>query len=1101
MKHKDGGLCGIKSNHIQLNKSNFNKKLNIQSPKTHTMRKFALMLVLLLLAGVQVVLAQTTITGVVTSADDGQPIPGAAVQVKGTTIGVTTDIDGRYSLRVPANSQILEYRFVGMTTKEVTIGTQTVINVILETEAMDIEGVVVTALGISREAKSLGYSVQDVGAEDLTRTGNTSLLGALQGKVAGVEIKPSSGMPGASSQFNIRGARSFTGNNTPLYVVDGMPISSTPAYSTGNSVTGSDISNRAIDINPADIESIEVLKGQAAGALYGIRASNGVIIITTKSGKNNKVGRPVVTLSHTSSFDQVSRTPDYQTTYAQGTGGNYNPTSSMSWGPKINDLPNDPIRGGNTNNALTEEWGLQEGKFYVPQLAEGGLHPWVTPQVFNNWDDYFQTGYTMTNNISISQANTEGNYSIGFSNTDQSGVALNTGMTRYNVRASAEKNLNENFTTGFSANYSTVTIDKLSGANDGSLAGVLAAPSSYNLKGYPYFRPGEPTRQIYYRGGSFDNAYWVEHNNTFNENTNRFFGNAFINYKTDLDENKTLNLRYQAGTDTYSTHLQDIFGYGSRGNSRGVIDNYGTTNSIFNSLFTGTFDWNITNDFNFNIVLGNEINHENTKGYTETGRDFNFPGWNHIGNASVVVANESQWANRTVGVFGSMLLSWKSMIFLNATGRNDVVSTMPRGNRTFFYPSVGLSFVATEMAALQDIDWLSYAKIRASYAEVGQAGTFYENFFLAPNYEGGFWVGAPIQYPIGGISSYIPSQDLYDPNLKPQNTKSTELGIDLKFFNNRLGIDYTFSKQNVTDQIFPVPLAGSTGAATLVMNGGAVTTDAHEIMLYMVPIRTNDFSWNINLNYTKLTNMVDELAPGVESIFLGGFVTPQVRAGIGNTFPVIYGSTFVRDDNNNIVVVDNPGAWNHGFPQAGDPGVIGEVSPDFILNGTTSFIYKSLSLSAVIEWKEGGQMYSGSNGLLDLYGMSAVTEDRESTFIYDGVKPDGTPNDIVRGGPNDPFNAVEDLYANVLSNIDEYYIHDNSFVKLREVSLRYQLPRNLYKTATAGVSLYARNFLIWSALRNIDPETSQGNTNMGGSFERFSLPQTTSIGFTIDVTF
>jgi TonB-linked SusC/RagA family outer membrane protein len=1064
------------------------------------MRKFALMLVLLIFAGVQVVLAQTTVTGTVTSSEDGKGIPGATVLVKGSTVGLTTDMSGQYKINVPASGRILQFSFVGMKTKEVTIGNQTVINVVLDPDIMDIEGVVVTALGISREKKSLGYAVQDVGAEDLTRTGNNSLLGALQGKVAGVEIKPSSGMPGASSQFQIRGARSFTGNNTPLYVVDGMPISSTPAYSTGNSVTGSDISNRAIDINPADIESIEVLKGQAAGALYGIRASNGVIIITTKSGKNNKVGRPVVNFSHTSSFDQVSRTPDYQTTYAQGTGGNYVPTSSMSWGPKINDLPNDPLRGGNVVNDLTNEWGLQEGKFYVPQLDQAGLNPWVTPQVFNNWDDYFQTGYTMTNNISISQATNEGNFSLGFSNTDQTGIALNTGMTRYNVRANAERNLNKNFTTGFSANYSTVTIDKLSGANDGSLAGVLSAPSSYNLKGYPYFRPGEPTRQIYYRGGSFDNAYWVEQNNTFNENTNRFFGNAYVNFKTELDASKTLNIRYQAGADTYTTHLQDIFGYGSRGNSRGVIDNYGTTNTIFNSLLTGAFDWNITEDFDFNFVLGNEINHENTKGYTETGQNFNFPGWNHIGNASVVTANESQFANRTVGVFGSLSLSWKSMIFLNATGRNDVVSTMPRDNRTFFYPSVGASFVATEMSSLQDIDWLSYAKVRASYAEVGQAGTFYENFFITPNYEGGFWVGAPISYPIGGISAYIPSDDRYDPNLKPQNTKSTEFGIDLKFFNNRFGIDYTYSKQNVTDQIFPVPLAGSTGASTLVMNGGAVTTDAHEIVFYVTPIKTKDFTWDINLNYTKLTNMVDELAPGVESIFLGGFVTPQVRAGIGNTFPVIYGTSFVRDDNGNIVVVDNPGAWNHGFPQAGDPDVIGEVSPDFILNGTTSLSYKSLSLSAVFEWKQGGEMYSGSNGLLDLYGMSAVTEDRESTFIYPGVKPDGTPNDIVRGGPNDP-RAVENLYANVLSNVDEYYIHDNSFVKMREVSLRYRLPKNIYKTATAGISLYARNILIWSALRNIDPETSQGNTNMGGSFERFSLPQTTSYGFTIDVTF
>ena len=1057
------------------------------------MKRLCVFLACVVFVGINFLQAQTVqITGTVTSSEDGMPVPGASVMVKGTTIGTATNADGQYSLAVPQTATTLVVSFVGYSAQEVAIGGRTVVNVVLESDFLQLEEIVVTALGIRRDKKALGYAVQAVTEEDIVRTGNTNLLGALQGKVAGVDIKPSSGMPGASAQFQIRGARSFTGNNTPLYVIDGMPVSSTPAYSTGNSVTGTDFSNRAIDINPADIESIDILKGQAAAALYGIRASNGVIIITTKSGRNNQVGRPVVSISHNSSFDVVSRVPDYQTTFAQGTNGNYVNNSSMSWGPKIENLPDDPTFGGNNFG--------QPGLYRVVQLEQAGLDPWVKPQVYNNWTDYFERGYTMSNNINVSQATNEGNFALGFSNTNQSGIALNTGMSRYTARANAERNLSKNFKVGFTSNYSKVDIDKLSGANDGSLTGVLAAPSSYNLKGIPNHRPGEPTRQIYFRGGSFDNPYWVPNNNTFNEKTDRFFGNAFVDFNSELGSGMKLNLRYQAGADTYTTHIQNIFGYGSRGNSRGVINNFGTTNSTFNSLLTATFDWQINSDLDFNIMIGNELNNGTSKAYTETGQNFNFPGWNHIGNASVVTANESQYNNRTVGLFGNVSLSWKSMLFLNATGRNDIVSTMPRDNRTFFYPSASVSFVATELEPLKNISWLSFGKVRASYAEVGQAGNYYDNFFVSPAYGGGFWIGTPIQYPIGGISAYIPSYSLYDPNLKPQNTISYEFGIDLKFLNNRLGIDYTYSKQNVTDQIFAVPLAGSTGSGSLVMNGGAVTTDAHEIVLYTTPVKTRDFQWDLNFNYTLVTNMVDELAPGVESIFLGGFVTPQVRAGIGNTFPVIYGTSFVKDDNGNLVVVDNPGAWNHGYPQAGDPGVIGEVSPDFILNGTTAFSYKSISLSAVFEWKQGGQMYSGSNGLLDLYGMSAVTEDRESTFIFKGVKPDATPNDIVRGGPSDPL-AFQRLYTDVLSNVDEYYIHENSFVKLREISLRYQLPRNFYKTANAGVSIFARNILIWTALRNLDPETSQGNTNMGGSFERFSLPQTTSYGFSLDITF
>ncbi|SHE71018.1 TonB-linked outer membrane protein, SusC/RagA family [Mariniphaga anaerophila] len=1065
------------------------------------MKKIAFYFSILLFMGLSAVNAQTRIiTGKVTSGEDDMPIPGVSILVQGTTLGSVTDIDGNYSLQVPESAQVLVFSFVGMSTQDVAINGRAVINVVLQPQSIGVDEVVVTALGIRKDKKALGYSVQAIAEEDLVRTGNSNLLGAMQGKIAGVDIKPSSGMPGASSQLVIRGARSFTGNNTPLYVVDGMPIASTSPYSTGSSVTGADVANRALDINPADIESIDILKGQSAAALYGIRASNGVILITTKSGRGMAVGKPVVTINHNSSFDVVSRTPDYQTTWAQGSYGVYSPTASFSWGPKISELPNDPARGGNTDNQYTAEWGKQEGKFYVPQLAQAGLNPWKTPQVYNSWDDYFQTGYTNSNNINVSQATKEGNFALGLSVTDQSGIALSTGMTRYNAKAAGERNLNKNFKVGYSANYSKSNIDKLSGANDGSLTGVLAAPRSYDLKGTPYHYPGNPYRQIYFRGGSFDNSYWIPDNNTFNEKNERFFGNGYVNFITTLSDGMNLSLRYQAGTDTYTTHLQDIFGYGSRGNSKGVIDNYGTTYALFNSTATANFDWIINDEMEFNAMLGNELNHSTSKTYSQTGTDFNFGGWNHIGNANIVTGNESQNSYRDVGVFGSLSFSWRSMLFLNATGRNDIVSQMPRGNRSFFYPSVSLGFVLTELESVKNAEWLSFAKIRASYAEVGQAGRYYQNYYATPSYGGGFWLSDPVQYPIEGINSYVPNTTQYDPNLKPQNTQSYELGADLKFFNNRFGIDYTYSQQEVTDQIFAVPLAGSTGASSLVMNGGAVKTESHEIMMYITPVRTRDFQWDMSFNFASVKNNVIELAEGVESIFLGGFVTPQVRAGIGNTYPVIYGVSFAKDDAGNIIVEDNPGAWNHGMPKTGEPGVIGEVSPDFILGATNTFSYKNVSLSAVFEWKNGGEMYSGSNGLIDLYGVSKVTEDRQSTFIFKGVKPDGTPNDIVRGGATDP-DALQDLYTNVLSNIDEYYIHENSFVKLRELSLRYKFAKPIYKTLNVGVSLYSRNILLWTALRNLDPETSQGNNNMGGSFERFSLPQTTSYGFGFDITF
>jgi TonB-linked SusC/RagA family outer membrane protein len=1044
---------------------------------------------------------QKTITGTVTGADDGQPVIGCTVQLKGTSIGITTDVNGKYSLTIPQNAATLVFSFIGMKSQEVEIGTRTVIDVVLQSELVGLNEVVVTAFGVSREKKAIGYSVQDIKNDVIERTGNTDLAGAMQGKLSGIDIKPSSGMPGASSQITIRGSRSFTGNNNPLYVIDGMPVSSNADIQsgsggnfsvTGYGVTGSDISNRAVDLNPADIESINVLKGQAAAALYGIRASNGVILITTKSGRNNKIGKPVISISHTSAFSRVSRNPDYQATYAQGNNGVYNPTSSLSWGPKIVDLPDDPVNGGNANG--------HPGEFYVPQLALGQIEDaWVTPQVFDNWKRYFRTGYSATNNIMISQASEGGNFALGLSQTSQSGVALSSGMNRWNGKFSAERKLSKNFTTGFNSNFSKTDIDKLPTANDAALAGVLGAPVSYDLKDYPYFVPGDPYTHIYYRGGSWDNPYWSARHTVFNEKTDRFFGNGYISYLATLNESMNLKIRYQLGADSYTTNFQDIFEYGHAG-TNGMIDNYGITSFTVNSLFTVNYDWTINNNLILNAMVGNEFDHNNSKTYSEHGEDFNFGGWAHISNANIVTANESQNQNRTVGFFGSLSLSYKSLFFLNGTGRNDIVSSMPTNHRSFFYPSVSFSFVASELSSIKDLNWVSLAKLRLSYAEVGQAGSYIPNYYTTPDYSGSWWTGSPIQYPIGGISSYIPNNIQFDPNLVPQNTKSYEIGANLTFFQNRLGIDYTYSYQHVVDQIFSVPLAGSTGVRALLMNGGKVHTLGHEVILNITPLALKNMQWDFNVNFSKIDNYVDELSQGVESIFIGGFTTPQVRAGIGDKFPVIYGDSFLRNDEGKIVVDDDPSSPNYGFPLTGEPAVIGKVSPDFILGGGTSFTYRNWSLSALFEWKQGGQMYSGSNGLLDLYGLSKKTEDRESTFIFDGVKSDGTPNDIARGGPNDPY-ALQNLYSNVLSNIDEFYIYDNSFVKLRELSLRYKPANKLFKKVDLGVSVFARNILLWTALPNLDPESSQGNTNMGGSFERFTVPQTTSFGFNLDLTF
>lgn len=1077
------------------------------------MRKLTFLLASLFLLGVGLVNAQTrSISGKVLSGDDGEPIIGATVLVKGTTQGTITSANGSFVLTVPSAAKTISVSYVGMITKDVALTNESSYTVSLSSDVIGIEEVVVTALGMRRERKALGYAVQDVKSEDLTRAGNSNIATALQGKLSGVEIKPSSGMPGASTQVVIRGARSFSGNNQPLYVIDGMPVASTADFSTGNSVTGTDYSTRSVDIDPNDIESINVLKGQAAAALYGIRASNGVIIITTKSGKGSKTAKPVITLNTSYSADQISRKPEYQTTYAQGVPNAagqilFNPNSSQAWGPKIVDLPNDPAFGGSVANARNGNDATKyPGKYYVPQLASAGMDPWVTPTVYDNVSDFFQTGTTLNTSLNVSHGSERSNYSFGIGNTTQEGIIPGTSMDRISAKAVAETRLTEYWKTGVSANYSQNYIMKAPGANDGLVSTVFGAPTNYNLKGIPSAIPSDPYTQLLYRATNFNNPYWGVANNKFDEKINRFFGNAYVEFTPRISDSgdKRLSFRYQLGADSYTTHAQEIHEFGSK-NTLGSIVNRGVTTAVYNSLFTATYDMDVTDDLKLNAVVGNEINHESNKYYTETGQNFNFGGWAHINNATTKDATESQFQNRTVGVFGNLMLSYKDMVYLNATGRQDVVSTMPRGNRTFFYPSVSLGFIATELEQLKGNEILSFAKLRASYAEVGQAGTYYDNFYVIPSYSGGFWTGNPIVYPLGGVVSYIPNNVQYDPNLKPQNTRTIELGADLRFLNNLFGVDYTFSRQDVQDQIFQVPLAGSTGAASLVMNGGAIHTVTHELVLSVNPIRKKDMDWTINVNYTKMDNYVDELAEGVESIFLGGFVTPQVRASIGDKFPVIYGTSFKRDAQGRVLVDERATLANgsknnyYGFPMTGSPDVIGQVSPDFMLGMSSTFRYKSVTLSGTLDWKSGGQMYHGTNGLMQYtYGLAKSTEDRVTPFVYPGYKANGEPNDIERGGAADPT-AYYYLNANTLGNVDEALVFDNSFVKLRELALSYRLP--LQSTLKVTVSGFVRNLLLWTNLPNFDPEASQGNTNMGGAFERFTTPQASSAGVGLNIVF
>ena len=1036
--------------------------------------------------------AQTQVTGTVVSGEDGEPIVGASVKVSGTKTGTITDVDGKFTLNVPEGTKLV-VTYLGMLPKTVNASVSGAMKIKLDPDNKVLDEVVVTAMGITREKKALGYASQVLDAKDLNTSGTSSLASAMQGKLTGVDIRTSSGAPGASAQIVIRGARSFDGNNTPLYVVDGMPISSTPDFSTKESVTGADNASRTIDLNPDDIESINVLKGQAASALYGIRASNGVILITTKRGSKGST-KPVITFSTDLSAQTLSRKFEHQDVYAQGTTlSKYNPNTSMSWGPKIADLANDATYGGNTNNKYTNgDLTSHAGMYYNPKYAAAGLSGWATPQTHDNVGDFFKTGFTQNSTFNISQRKNDVSYSFSVSDTYQKGVIPSTGMTRTGARGAVDWKVNDQWKTGFSANYSSVKIKSAPGANSGIVNVVYSAPAEYDLKGTPYHKPGDPTSQILFRATNFNNPYWWADNDEYSQHTNRVFGNAYAEYSPKLNWGKNYKIvfREQAGIDMYTSNNSEIAEVGSAKNTKGEVENIGTQNNIFNNLLTANFTakWGANEEWDFGFVLGNEFNHQYRRKWDYDGTGLAFYGQPTIGNTSSMDAHSDYHIQeRTVGVFGQMSLSWMDMLFLTVTGRNDVVSTMPCGNRSFFYPSVSLGWIFTELPALKENHVLSYGKLRLSYAQVGQAGQFYNNYMYVPSYTGGMYVYTPISYPLGGAKGYAPYYVKFDENLKPQNTSNWETGIDLGLFKNRVRVEYTLSYQDVRNQIFDVPTAGTTGYQALRTNAGQMTTLSHELSVNASVIDHANYGLDLGVNFTKITNKVKKLADGVESIMLGGFVEPQVRAQAGYTYPNIYGKAFKRTEDGQLLLNAN------GLPQGTAASVnLGECTPDFNMGFNLRAHYKQLSLSATMDWQKGGCMYNGTLLTMNYFGASkASLPYHEGTMVAEGI------NEAT--GQKNTVQVSKQQYYMAYNDVTEAGIFDTSFLKLRDVTLSYQFP----KFAGINLSVYgfARNILLWAKLPGLDPESSQGNGNMSGYFERYSIPNSSSFGGGFKIAF
>jgi TonB-linked SusC/RagA family outer membrane protein len=1029
------------------------------------MKKMKCLLVLIATFGFINVWAQTkSISGTVTSAEDNIPLPGVAILVKGTTVGATTNMDGNYQIEVPANATSLEFSFIGMKTQEVEIGNQTKIDVTLEPDAINMDEVVVTALGIRREKKALGYAVSEVSSEDILDSRETNVINSLSGLVAGVQINNSSGLAGSSSRITIRGTTSLKYNNQPLFVIDGVPFDNTE-YNFDESdvdyaILYGNASNTGIDIDPNQIENISVLKGAGASALYGSRAANGVILITTKGGASSSVTKPKITFTSRYGWENIIK-PQIQTKYGQGIGGEYyngidpDQKTSLLWGPRLDttDIP-----------------------------------------TYDQFDEFFRTGTNWENSVGIQGGTERSSYFISYSNLDQNGTAPHNEFKRNNLIAKFNSKLSDRLSINAKAGYTRTDNNRINEGNDleSVMWTLLNGPITYN------FKPAtdETGTQRLYRSLSRNNHFWLADNVLFTSLRDRFTPNIGLNYKI----TSWLNLTGKAGIDYYTDISKYHENYGTIGsNPTGRIDQTTRTYREFNSDLMLNFAKSLNNGINIAVMLGNNLNERDYNFKRVNSSDLIIPGFYDLSNSTSYNPSEGEIEKRTVSIYGQASADWKDMIYLNVTGRNDWSSSLPVGNNSYFYPSVSLSYIFTNAFNIPK-GILPFGKIRLSFAQVGNDAPAYATKTSNIRANPGDGQRGNIDFPFLGYGSYLESNIMGNPELKPEITTEYEVGADLRFVQNRIGIDISYYSKKSINQIFPAPIPSETGFLQRVINAGEITNKGIELTVDLIPLKIAGFEWDIRATYSKNNNEVVKLTEGVESIRLAGFTSPGIFIKEKVPYGVIWGTRYERNEKGQVLIDDDPESDFYGFPLiADDLGQIGVVTPDWLGGIRNTFLYKGISLTALIDIRKGGDLINFDEYYSTYYGSSIQTEDRDNPVIAKGVKAsDGTPNDIEL----DAF----DYYANIASLADEFMVQKSDFIKLREVSIGYNLPKKiLNKTPLSEISVVLTGRNLWmktdKSFTGSDPELSLYGSNNGQGFLNYQMPASKSYSVSLNIIF
>ncbi len=1081
------------------------------------MRKFTLFLAFMFFLGMQVLQAQDReISGTVTSSDDGLAIPGVQAVVKGTTIGTVTGLDGNYKLNVPESSKVIIFTFIGMVSQEVEIGSQTTIDVAMEPDILNIEGVVVTALGISREKKSLGYATQEITGDEVNQVKSDNFINSMSGKVSGVQIKNNTNI-GGSSNVIIRGSTSLTGNNQALFVVDGIPISNDMTNNTGQTSgrSGYDYGSAASDINPNDIESINVLKGAAATALYGSRAANGVILITTKKGSKSATGSKLIGVGINSNvtvgFVDKSTFPKYQNSY----GGGYGPYYSGGTHPGLTEDAD-----GNLYTPFTEDASFGEAfdpslmvyqyNAYEPTSPHfGNATPWVAGE--NGPIEFFDNSLSLTNSVDVTGGGENNTFRLAYTNMHQKGIMPNSELNRNNFNFSGSHDILDNLTLSASAN---VINTNTKGRNHTGYSDNIM--SSFRQWWQTNVDMNEQ-KDLYDQSGTnatwnrlsaddadpiyWDNFYWSRFENYQTDERNRIIGYVMADWQiTDY-----ISLMGRVSMDQYSLLQEERKAIGSVSGEFGVgrpdvRSGYARFNRSFmetNVDIMANYNKNINEDISLQALIGVNLRKTTVDDvYASTNGGLIVPDLYSLGNSvSPMLAPEENLSEIGVnGIFGSASLGYKNMVYLDLTIRRDVASTLPEDDNSYVYPSVSTSFVFSE---LLEANWLSFGKVRLNYAEVGNGAGFAR---LTDTYDQ--------NTSFNGNALFSLPNSKNNAELKPERSKSFEVGLAMTFLQNRLGFDVAYYKTNTVDQLMPVAVSYATGYSTKYINAGEMENKGIELMLNGTPMKGDNFRWDVNLNWAQNKSLVVSLADGVDNLQLArlqGGVT--INARVGEAYGTIQGTDFVTDGSGNKVV----GANGYYLKTATSDQILGDINPDWIGGLNNRFSYKNWAFSFLIDWQQGGNIFSLDQyyGLgTGLYAETVFTNDLGNPvrndmsdgggLVLPGVKEDGSVNDIrVAGNDYRVFGWSK--------NPNAAFVYSASYVKLREVVLTYSLPAKMMVDSKifTGVSfsLVGSNlWILYKELPHADPEASQGAGNIQG-WQSGPMPATRNVGFSVNLQF